>query len=152
MEERSKDEVVRREDVSRRSVIKRIGAGAAIAWSAPVLQSIAAPAFAQYGPDPECAPAQCGTFVECSSANPDCVCISCEQGGGVCVPGSTSCASLTRCNSQADCPSDSCCTHNSCCGGNPGVCVPFSLRDQCKDTAPASRRSSSRGPTIASRG
>ncbi len=34
------------EGISRRRMLKRIGAGAAIAWSAPVLTSFRAPAFA----------------------------------------------------------------------------------------------------------
>jgi hypothetical protein len=34
--------------VSRRAMLKRIGAGAAVAWSAPVITSIRTPAFAQY--------------------------------------------------------------------------------------------------------
>jgi hypothetical protein len=34
--------------ISRRAMLKRIGAGAAIAWSAPVLSSFRTPAFAQY--------------------------------------------------------------------------------------------------------
>ena len=52
--------------VSRRRMLKRIGAGAAVAWSAPILTSMRVPAFAQYGgncdpakqfcgpPDPRC--------------------------------------------------------------------------------------------------
>jgi hypothetical protein len=36
--------------VSRRAMLKRIGAGAAVAWSAPVITSIRTPAFAQYPP------------------------------------------------------------------------------------------------------
>jgi hypothetical protein len=36
--------------VSRRRMLKRIGAGAAVAWTAPVLTSLRAPAFAQASP------------------------------------------------------------------------------------------------------
>ena len=35
------------EGVSRRRMLKRIGAGAAVAWTAPILTSIRTPAFAQ---------------------------------------------------------------------------------------------------------
>jgi hypothetical protein len=36
------------ERISRRRMLKRIGAGAAVAWSAPVITSLTTPAFAQY--------------------------------------------------------------------------------------------------------
>lgn len=35
-------------DISRRRMLKRIGAGAAVAWTAPILTSVRVPAFAQY--------------------------------------------------------------------------------------------------------
>jgi hypothetical protein len=40
--------------VSRRSALKKIGAGAAIAWSAPVIMSVGQPAFAAGTPAPAC--------------------------------------------------------------------------------------------------
>src|SRR5438445_9939036 len=39
------DEQKPAEAISRRGVLKRIGAGAAIAWSTPILTSVRAPAF-----------------------------------------------------------------------------------------------------------
>jgi hypothetical protein len=39
-----------RNEVSRRRMLKRIAAGAAVGWSAPVLSSVRTPAFAQYPP------------------------------------------------------------------------------------------------------
>jgi hypothetical protein len=39
--------------LSRRTMLKRIGAGTAIAWSAPVLSSLRTPAFAGYPPPPD---------------------------------------------------------------------------------------------------
>lgn len=36
------------EGISRRRMLKRIGAGAAVAWTAPVISSFNSPAFAQY--------------------------------------------------------------------------------------------------------
>ena len=140
-----------KDSVSRRSVLKGMGAGAAIAWSAPVLQSIAAPAFAQYGPDPECAPATCFTFVPCGAGG-GCVCISCPGGGGVCVPGSTACASLQPCGPNGECGPDACCENQTtCCGqaGFPPLCVPFSLRESCVAGGPAPRRAKGSGATIA---
>ena len=43
--------------ISRRRLLKRLGAGTAIVWSAPVLSSMRTPAFAQ---SPSCAPGFCG--------------------------------------------------------------------------------------------
>jgi hypothetical protein len=136
--------------ISRRRMLKRIGAGAAVAWSAPILSSLRTPAFAQYEV-PGCVGARCGTFTPCSS-NPDCVCVDCE-GRGFCVPGSTSCAGLTACTAGGgQCPADSCCAIGTCC--NPGsdtagVCIPFSLTDQCAPNgARAARRQSSGAGTV----
>lgn len=60
------------EGVSRRKMLKRVGAGAAVAWSAPVLTSIKKPAFAQGSP-------RCVPFDLCG-ANPD----FCGQPGSAC--------------------------------------------------------------------
>jgi hypothetical protein len=134
--------------ISRRRALKRIGAGAAIAWSAPILTSLKTPAFAQSGPHPECVGASCGNFIPCSGQNPDCVCVDTDQ-GGFCVPGSTPCAGLPLCpgGNSSECPSsDFVCARNTCCG--PGVCVPKALTDQCPSDAKLpqrSRRSSGRG-------
>jgi hypothetical protein len=137
------EEEIRDNDLSRRRLLKRMGAGAAIAWSAPVLQSLVSPAFAQYGtPAPECRGATCATFVPCSGSNPDCVCVSTDQGLGFCVPGSTACAPLLDC----PCPPGSVCAVDTCCG-RP-VCIPLGLTDQCPRTnsnANATRESSGAG-------
>ncbi|HEV8421360.1 MAG TPA: hypothetical protein VGR13_08405, partial [Actinomycetota bacterium] len=44
------------EEISRRKVLKRIGSGMAIAWTAPVLMTIRSPAFAQ---SPTCSVFDC---------------------------------------------------------------------------------------------
>jgi hypothetical protein len=80
-------------------------------------------------PNGGCAGATCTTFVECSSSNPDCVCGTIAEGGGLCVPGSTQCATLIPCSNTGGCPSGSLCLIGSCCG--VGVCVPTSLSAQC---------------------
>ena len=78
--------------ISRRRVLKRIGAGAAIAWSAPILSSVRTPAFAQAsGPcagKPDCLQGcnghlPCGNNCYCMQRHSDkaCVCI----GGGTCA-------------------------------------------------------------------
>jgi hypothetical protein len=123
------DEVTTNE-VSRRSALKRLGAGAAVAWSVPTLLSLNAVASASPVPHPECVGATCATFIACSSANPDCVCVTTDD-GGFCVPGSTSCAGLAPCpgGTSAECPSGSHCAVDTCCGS--GVCVPDALTAQC---------------------
>lgn len=136
--------------ISRRRMLKRIGAGAAIAWSAPILSSIRTPAFAQYG-DPRC-PActplgetgseHCAGQADCGaegSGNP-CACL--RTSGNTCA--CHSCVfcdnpAIVACSSQADCPAGwicamSCCSdpgsvddfrcHPACGGGdNPDPCV-----------------------------
>jgi hypothetical protein len=53
--------------ISRRRLLKRIGAGAAVAWSAPVITSLRTPAFAQgyQEPCPNCAPFDCNNPAFC---------------------------------------------------------------------------------------
>jgi hypothetical protein len=132
--------------ISRRRMLKRIGAGAAVAWSAPILSSLRTPAFAQYE-QPQCVAATCTTFVECSGPNPDCVCVNCD-GVGICVPGSTSCGGLTPCDGTEDCAAGECCALDTCCG--PGVCLPTSLARECPPGRPSrARRVSSGAGTIA---
>jgi hypothetical protein len=135
--------------LSRRRMLKRIGAGAAVAWSAPVLSSLRTPAFAQYPPPhPECNEATCETFVPCSGANPDCVCVDTDR-GGTCVPGSTQCAGLPLCpgGTSAECPPDHVCAVNTCCV-DP-VCVPIELTRACPaDGAASGSRTSSGAGTL----
>jgi hypothetical protein len=68
------------EGISRRKVLKRIGAGAAIAWTAPVLTSLRTPAFAQ-SPECQCPPADCNNFATCDNG---CLCAP-HHGGGPCI-------------------------------------------------------------------
>jgi hypothetical protein len=125
------------ENIDRRAAIKRVGAMGAVAWSAPVLSSMSAPAFAQGGTDPPgaCTGGTCGSYTPCSSANPDCICAmtSIEPGDGVfCMPGSTLCAGLTRCTGTPRdpvCPPFELCVFETCCG--EPVCVPGELEVQC---------------------
>ena len=113
--------------VGRRAVIKGAAAGAIGVWSVPVVSSFTSPAAAAGSggnPNPECRGASCGNFLPCSS-NPDCVCTTTSTGGGFCVPGSTSCGSLTACDANGGCPAGSLCAVNTCCG--TPVCVPTAL-------------------------
>jgi hypothetical protein len=117
--------------VSRRTMLKRVGAAGAIAWVTPVVTSLTTPAFAaSEDPHPECREASCGNFLSCSSGNPDCVCVSTDQ-GGFCIPGSTACASLAPCASglSSECSGGAVCASNTCCGAP--VCVPVALTGSC---------------------
>ena len=100
--------------ISRRRMLKRIGAGAAVAWSAPILTSIRTPAFAQSeipvcetcSSCPDQAACNDDSSCQCWMASPDnnnaCVCNAfvafcgdtplCPNGQGDCdsqLPGST---------------------------------------------------------------
>jgi hypothetical protein len=107
--------------VSRRSALKRIGAGAAIAWTAPVLTSIRTPAFAQ--------------TTACASGCPECQfgapCLNC----GACVGIPTECVCADTgictapdpiCSSDADCEAQ--------CGG-PARCAPCVFDPSCVKTS-----------------
>jgi hypothetical protein len=82
---------VSEDGISRRRMLRRIGAGAAVAWSAPVLTSIRAPAFAATPPPP---PPECDACTECPdraacAKNDSCQCWmkSTDQDPGGCVCG-----------------------------------------------------------------
>jgi hypothetical protein len=128
--------------VDRRSMIKRALTLGGAAYVAPMILSTATPVSAQGvtpppggSPNPECTGATCATFSQfpCSS-NPDCVCTTLAAGGGFCVPGSTSCASLAACGAGNTCPAGSLCVVNTCCAG--AVCVPTSLTCPPSTTPP----------------
>jgi hypothetical protein len=53
-----------RNEVSRRRMLERIAAGAAVGWSAPVLSSVPTPAFAQYPPPDDHIPPTCRKIAE----------------------------------------------------------------------------------------
>jgi hypothetical protein len=73
-------------------------------------------------PNPECAAAQCGTFVSCSQPCDPSGCVALAEGGGLCVT-NISCGGLVPCpGGSGDCPSGSLCAVNTCCSGP--VCVP----------------------------
>jgi hypothetical protein len=122
---------IARDSISRRSVIKRIGAGAAIAWSAPVLQSLSAPAHAQYGGEcTECAGDFCSGQTICGSSGPVGACACAQpvgsEGGGTCFCYEDDfCNNRTPCDDQSDCPAGQTCTH-SCCDASIGTAVCFS--------------------------
>jgi hypothetical protein len=133
-------------DVSRRDALKKIGIGAGIAWSAPVVLSFYNAAGAATGtPDnsttttgettvppnhPECVGATCATFTPCSSSNPDCICVSTPDPAiAFCVPGSTPCNIGPVCAPDGSCPPGMFCALDTCCGFN--VCTPFTVGAAC---------------------
>src|SRR2546428_9685181 len=68
-----------KDTVSRRRMLKRIGAGAAVAWTVPVLTSMRAPAFAQGS-----APCETNCFYNTNFVrNPDGSYGPCREGPGV---------------------------------------------------------------------
>ena len=108
------EELATREGISRRKMLKRIGAGAAIAWTAPVLTSIKTPAFAaSCGPPSPCPPENCGCS-PCAGAIPCNGSSSCncwlKGDGSYCV-----CAAFVQfCGDCGSCPSG---CDNECAGG-----------------------------------
>jgi hypothetical protein len=115
------------EGISRRKMLKRIGAGAAVAWSAPILTSIKTPAFAATPPPPpQCSGcAGCGPLLPCNN-NSNCQCWqqSTDQG-----PGCTCTGLVNFCGDTPLCPGgQSECTDprfptcvETCCGR---ICTP----------------------------
>jgi hypothetical protein len=90
--------------ISRRSMLKRLGVGAAVAWSAPVLTSLRTPAWAQYGLCPDCVDCTfmgvCGTDCACVGVpSPDCFCAS----FGFCTSPNPVCATDEDCGPGARC-------------------------------------------------
>ena len=108
------------EGISRRKMIKRIGAGAAIAWSAPILTSVRAPAFAANYGCPPCPTDNCNPqFQPCDGGG--CQTGDCEGGQG-CFSSFTQ-AGCCMCFQNIFCscigqPSNPICTKDSDC--NPG--------------------------------
>src|SRR2546429_5776171 len=103
--------------MSRRKLLRNAGIAGAVAWTAPVLTSLGAPAFAsvQGRHNKSCAAfvLQDPTNHACGICNPNsvgcenngsCFCIVNIKGCCFCTMG-TSCASLIACpNGQTDCP------------------------------------------------
>ena len=117
----------RKARISRRRLLKRLGAGAAVAWSAPILSSIRTPAFAQY-------PSGCGnppcTFlvpgcglgdgVPCGGGELVCACFTTTESECFCINQAV-CACAQTCTTSGDCPAGQRCIVNTGCGRN--VCL-----------------------------
>ena len=114
------DELERPDGISRRRMLKRIGAGAAIAWSAPILTSLRVPAFAQYTSSacPECFTLDCGT-----TSFFDCFCVAGSSGALFCA-NDFFCGDTPPCQTDANCPQGWACQTAPCAGFCGPVCVP----------------------------
>jgi hypothetical protein len=120
----SPEELEAKEGISRRRMIKRIGAGAAVAWSAPILTSMAAPAFAQQ--DTECVVdsgcgcdpnSPCNVAIPCLG-DPTCNCwVHASSRSCTCLHFTGSCGEFGLCPGGADseCGTGMCCV-DTCCG------------------------------------
>lgn len=131
--------------ISRRTALKRIGVGAAVVWTAPMVLSIESPAFAGSQVCTNCdttcprAGTQCGPGHFCLQriGTSGCVCVFanfCSEGVDV------------NCTSDANCPSGYVCA-STCCGsgGQPtGLCVQPSAQ-----TSPPSSAFRSTSPATA---
>lgn len=120
--------------ISRRRMLKRIGTGAAIAWSAPVLSSLRTPAFAQY---PTVCPetSACPDVIFCEGT--DCLCTETVEGDQNLCQANFACDHPT-CTTSAECQAqgfDFCRAEGTgCCPGSPGVCA-----NHCVTSAPRVR-------------
>jgi len=115
--------------ISRRKMLQRIGAGVAIAWTAPILTSIGTPAFA--AGSGTCAQGDC--FSTCGQGFTACSQHCGDQGLGVCfvtTEGGCACAANDTCGSHGFCTTSSdcdagyvCLATTTCCGVS--VCEPI---------------------------
>lgn len=121
------------DQISRRRMLKRIGAGAAIAWSAPVLSSLRTPAFAQY-PGPVLCPTGAACFAVCGiSVGPPgiggtpCNCRDDTEGNRRCG-NNYFCFHSTACINSAECVgrygAGFFCQNPTCAGFCGQVCAP----------------------------
>jgi hypothetical protein len=118
--EHSDHPVAEQGGVSRRKMLKRIGAGAAIAWTAPILTSIRTPAFATGGFCTGGVPCQ-ATGDPCFGQTPcgtqGCFCNENVTNG---VPNGNSCCTVPTdctnqdCTNNADCPPGQVCQATCC--------------------------------------
>jgi len=121
-------EPIGHEKLSRRRMLKRVGAGAAIAWSAPILSSLRTPAFAQYPLRcTECAGDFCFGQTICGSSGPTgtCGCAQVVEEESTCFCYEDDfCANRDTCVEQSDCPAGQTCVH-TCCDASVGSPVCF---------------------------
>jgi hypothetical protein len=118
--------------ISRRRMIKRLGAATAVAWTAPILSTLGSPALAQLAPcyGRTCTE-PCPTFgPECGAdgppGNPACICLPAKgpQGEDTCFCHGCVCGCTGAvCTTSAQCPAGWGCIR-SCCPGTEFQCAP----------------------------
>jgi hypothetical protein len=115
--------------ISRRTMLKGIGAGATVAWSAPILSSVATPAFAQTAVCAGgCADILCFSEEEfICGGDGTCICTETTEQDCFCGDGNCPCDTYPPCSSSADCPADQrcgllCCTGELHCLPPCGTC------------------------------
>jgi len=104
--------------ISRRRMLKRVGAGAAIAWSAPILSSLRTPAFAQDRYPAPC-PERCeGCFAGVCGESPLGVCVCAETVVAGCTCFQPICLQAPQVCDAANpvCPEGFVCVVEACCG------------------------------------
>jgi hypothetical protein len=150
-------------DVSRRDALKKLGVGAGIAWSAPVVMTFYNAAGAAAGtPSPTTSaetttvppPTDCDSGGTCNDGFPEClggcICVTDAAGGSRCVPGPFSCFALDTCGPGNSCPPGFFCALGTCC--LEPVCVPLSAMAGCPpDDTLAPQGAAASGPTLGSR-
>jgi hypothetical protein len=109
--------------LSRRSALKRIGAGAAIAWSAPAMMSVARSAGAGSAQPCDCNPGvPCNLPIGCNGQGPGgaCNCWVRVDGNGCWCGPLDACINHAACTTNDDCAAGEVCVTN-CCGQ---LCYP----------------------------
>ena len=98
------------QEISRRRMLKRIGAGAVVVWTAPVITTFAAhPAYAASGGACDCVSDPC--FNDCGPPGQGCLCGQPVSGPCACfIP-----MCLGPCSQNSDCGKGEMCVTN-CCG------------------------------------
>jgi len=133
--------------ISRRRMLKRIGAGAAIAWSAPVLSSLRTPAFAQpYPPrcDDPCDDTCADGLIDVCGSGPGpgdtCHCSRADDGSCQCWD-NFFCANSFACG-NGGCPPGCFCIRASgnCCGVDICACPCGSGKITSQGTGPTAGR------------
>lgn len=116
--------------VSRRTMLRRIGAVGAVVWVTPVVTSLNTPAFAASPPDGNCSVCEgdfCAGQTACGQGAffPVCPCAQRVDGQGCFCYEDDLCTNRTVCTQQSDCPTGEVCVH-TCCDFSLGstVCFP----------------------------
>jgi hypothetical protein len=125
-----------RDPVSRRTMLKRIGAAGAIAWATPVISSLKTPAFAASAitTRPCDSPGVCGQGFSACASDPfgACFCFGDFNGRGFCGSNAL-CSGLSACGVDGSCPPGFACGIDTCCGSP--VCIAICQVDDLRREA-----------------